>query len=200
MTITHTTIRRTTTKTTRTKIETPSFATMQYYIMASRLMRGHPLRAGKTTRAQKSKTSRHERDALKIVDHLRAAKTSLAKPTGDQMACSCPGGQHSDPRATLAKACRIVPYGSSATIGGVEIGYDVLSEAASFAAWYELGHRGPAMPYNDARRTVRRADGRAVNALFGMDVAEDLRWRAYVEKVGSEVVQRAIWCRLTMKG
>ncbi|KAK0289123.1 hypothetical protein LTR35_000499 [Friedmanniomyces endolithicus] len=196
MTITHTTARRTKTQT--TKIETPSFATMQYYIIASRLMRGHPLRSDKTPPVKNSKAAKNERQALQIVDHLRAAKTKLA--TGDKTACSCPGGQHTDPRATLAKTCRIVSYGSIACIGGVEIGYDVLSEAAAFATWYELGHRGPAMPYNDARRTVRRAEGKSVNALFGMDVAEDLRWRAYVDKVGSEVVQRAIWCRLTMKG
>ncbi|KAK1058942.1 hypothetical protein LTR12_006474 [Friedmanniomyces endolithicus] len=196
MTITHTTVRRTKTRT--TKIETPSFATMQRYIVASRLMRGYPLRGDKTTPVKKSKAARNERQALQIVDHLRTAKTKLAN--GDKMACSCPGGQHTHPLATVAKACRIVPYGSSTTIGGVEIGYDVLSEQAAFATWYELGHRGPAMPYHDARRTERRAEGKAVNLLFGMDVAEDLRWRAYVDKVGSEVVQRAIWCMLTMKG
>ncbi|KAK1039983.1 hypothetical protein LTS16_010747 [Friedmanniomyces endolithicus] len=179
MTITHTTVRRTKTRT--TKIETPSFATMQRYIVASRLMRGYPLRGGKTPPVKKSKAARNERQALKIVDHLRAAKTKLAN--GDKMACTCPGGQHTDPRATAAKTCRIVPYGSTTTIGGVEIGYDVLSEQAAFATW-----------------TVRRAEGKEVNALFGMDVAEDLRWRAYVDKVGSEVVQRAIWCMLTMKG
>ncbi|KAK0837358.1 hypothetical protein LTR03_012897 [Friedmanniomyces endolithicus] len=185
MTITHTTVRRT--KTRMTKIETPSFATMQ-----------PPPPQRQDAARQKIKSRKNDRQALQIVDHLRAAKTKLAN--GDKTGCSCPGGQHTDPRATAAKTCHIVPYGSTTSIGGVEIGYDVLSEAAAFATWYELGHRGPAMPYNDARRTVRRAGGKAVNALFGMDVAEDLRWRAYVDKVGSEVVQRAIWCRLTMKG
>ncbi|KAK3623037.1 hypothetical protein LTR56_003555 [Elasticomyces elasticus] len=145
----------------------------------------HKLIKRKHNSASKKKT------ALQIVDHLRHARDALENKD-KLMGCTCPSGTHVKTEDRHAKACRMVPYGIDRQKGGN--GYDVLTEKEMFAAWYQQGHRGPQLPYNiKSKRTVMKQ-------LFGYHVIENLRWQQYVDQVGSEIVQREIWCRLTMKG
>ncbi|TKA75011.1 hypothetical protein B0A55_04803 [Friedmanniomyces simplex] len=199
MAIEHKTPRPTHSHPTAAKLEKPSFAAVQRQMAAIRYSKAYPL-PGKLEAVRKENVSIAKRNALKIISRLKNARSKFTLLANHKLRCTCPSGLHIEERDRYARVCRMVPYGVSNTIAGLNVGYETLTEDGAFAAWYETGHRGPALPYNEARRVQQAAEGKAKSALFGRDVAEDLRWRGYVDRVGSEVVQQTIWCMLTMKG
>ncbi|KAK4544085.1 hypothetical protein LTR36_004583 [Oleoguttula mirabilis] len=138
------------------------------------------------------------------VTDSRASKAAAGGVGGDDAAlppattahnghCACALGLHVPSQDPYAAACRLVPYGATATIAGVAVGFDVVREGEAFVSWYDYaGHRGARLPYNMATRGAvwgwdscvgwRDAGGywRLPEREAGL---EDGRWRAFVERV-----------------